>query len=149
MELKTTVLALGPIGDQSHTFSILPNNFGKTGEAPYYHSTALSFFKYARDKIDVAAPVASDRLLVQKSADVYLPILKFAVDNWASGAPLLDMLIDVVVAFIKDTHPNSKDAQAKLTVIVEETATTRTVRLDYAGPVEGLKDIKMDAFKDA
>jgi hypothetical protein len=149
MELKTTVLSLGPIGDPSHTFTILPQNLGRPEEAPYYHSTALSFFKYARDKIDVAVPVMPDRVLVQKSADVYLPILKFAVDNWASGAPLLNMLIEVAVAFIKDTHPGSKDAQAKLTVIVEETLTARTVRLDYAGPVEGLKDIKMDAFKDA
>lgn len=149
MEIKVKVLEGEVGGDSSHTFSILPQNFGEPGEGAYFDSTALSFFKYARGRIDIAAPVGSDRLLVQKSADIYLPILKFAVDNWAAGAPLLNMLIDVVVAFIKDTHPNSKDAQAKLTVIVEQTATTKTTRLDYAGPVEGLKDIKMDAFKDA
>ncbi|MEZ2417277.1 hypothetical protein [Luteibacter sp. RCC_6_2] len=148
MELKKTVLEMESLGDSTHAFEILPRNFERPDEEPLFHAASISFAKYAKDKIDLAPLPASDRFLVQKSADIYLPILKFAIDNWAVGAPFLNMVIDVVVAYMKDTHPNSKDAQVKFSVVVEETATHKVTRLDYSGPVEGLKDLKMDAFKD-
>lgn len=112
-----------------------------------YASTAISLKKYAEAQleIDFLTPMAD--LYDQRSSTIYLPTLLFVAQALIENQELIKTTLDIITAFLRDSG-KSESAPIELSCVVEETEGTRSVKLDYKGPVNGLSTIG-PALKEA
>lgn len=112
-----------------------------------YASTSISLKKYAETKVEIDFLTPMDDLYDQRSATIYLPPLLFVAQALIENQELVRTTLDIIIAFLKDSG-KAEDAPVELSCVVEETEGSRSVKLDYKGPVKGLSDVA-PALKEA
>ncbi|MBV6884178.1 hypothetical protein [Xanthomonas euvesicatoria] len=126
---------------------ILPVLASLESGRPAYASTSISLKKYADRQVEIDFLTPMDDLYDQRSATIYLPPLLFVAHAVFENQELIKTTLDIIIAFLKDSG-KSEDAPVELSCIVEEAEGSRSVKLDYKGPVKGLSDVA-PALKEA
>lgn len=135
---------------------MLPNNLTEISELSegIHFSSATTLKKLLAEKSIssvLVEPTAGDRkYLVQKSIAWYGPILLFTIAELSQNPQLLSVSLGVISNYLAERFAGNtvEESQVELSVVVEKTKTKTTRKLDYKGPIEGLKVLEERVLKE-
>tara|TARA_R110000868_G_scaffold144959_1_gene364444 strand:+ start:4000 stop:4452 length:453 start_codon:yes stop_codon:yes gene_type:complete len=115
--------------------TIIPASYSAKDENEYYHDTTNTFYKFAKDKIDIDLYSCPDVCLVQRSIDwvapvIYIGRLLFEIS--------LTELGDVIFEYLKSKYLG-KETTAKLEIITESSEKGKFMSIKYEGPSSEVK----------
>ncbi|MEJ6473782.1 hypothetical protein [Pseudoalteromonas piscicida] len=130
----------------------LPNNedmvvilpFGESSDDLHrYSSTTISFWKYAKNKIDIEFYSEPKELIEQRSGEWFGPTLLISATLLANNSAFTSILLNVISNYLYDyLKTNSSESEVKFKLNVTETKAKRTIELSYEGSNEGVKAIE-------
>lgn len=137
MKIDVKEINLLNLGLGSENVIILPYNY-ESDKDYEYSSTALSFYKYAKEKLDIGFFTEPELLVEQRSGDWFGPTLLISTAAILQNPELISILCGVVANYITDFFKNTKKPEIELKIVCEETKLLRRTEITYKGNVKGL-----------
>lgn len=138
MKIEQTVLELIDL-DHYSDLMILPEII--EDDQNIYASSTVSFFKFARNFININFIKKPDMLLEQRSIDWFGPTLLFTTAALTQNPDLVSISINVLSNYIYDYFKGQKEPNIKLNIMIQKSKTEYT-KLNYEGTKEGLIEIE-------
>lgn len=128
----------------SRPLLLAPVNIGADPADYYYSSTSLSFRKFAHEETGLEFLTKPSKLLDQRSADIFLPTIIFTISHLTQNPEIAAVLIETATNFIKFSlgSLSKKDPVAELKIIISNPEQESYRKLEYKGPVSGLKSLE-------
>jgi hypothetical protein len=106
-----------------------------------YASSTVSFFKFARNYINLNFIKKPDIVIEQRSIEWFGPTLLFTTAALTQNPELVSISINVLSNYISDLFKGQKDPNIKLNFMIQKSEGEYT-KLNYEGPKEGLIEIE-------
>lgn len=106
-----------------------------------YASSTVSFFKFARNFININFIKNPDIVIEQRSIDWFGPTLLFTTAALTQNPELVSISINVLSNYISDFFKGQKEPNIKLNVMIQKSKAEYT-KINYEGPKEGLIEIE-------
>jgi len=153
MKIATRPVDSTKFDSESKGVIILPENYlaNDIGEHSY-HSTTLSFYKYARNKIAISCLNTPDKLLEQRSGEWFAPVLLFTSQAIVENPHIVSITCGIIANYITDFFKGTKKPNIKLKVLYKKTKASTVTEIIYEGSVDGLtriSDTILDLSKGA
>lgn len=128
----------------SRPLLIAPVNIDADPDDYYYSSTSLSFRKFAHEETGLEFLTKPSKLLDQRSADVFLPTIIFTLSHLSQNPEIAAVLLETATNFIKISlgSISKKDPVAEVKIIISNPEQESYKKLEYKGPVSGLKSLE-------
>ncbi|MCT8090481.1 MULTISPECIES: hypothetical protein [unclassified Acinetobacter] len=110
-------------------------------EQNIYAASTVSFFKYARNFININYIQKPDIVLEQRAIDWFGPTLLFTTAALTQNPELVSIALNVLSDYISDYFKGRKEPNIKLNVMIQKSKAEYT-NLKYEGPKDGLKEIE-------
>lgn len=108
-----------------------------------YSSTTISFWKYARNKIEIELFSEPKMLVEQRSGEWFGPTILLSSSILTGNNELISVLCGVISNYLTDFFKgNAKEPKIKLKVLYTETDTTKTTEISYEGDIEGIDKLE-------
>ena len=121
---------------------LLPVSF-KEEYSNVYSSTAISFWKYARNKLDIELLSEPKQLNDLRSVEWIGPMILLTSSMVSSNNELVSIFCGVVSNYLTDFFKGSTEApKVKLKVLYKETKSTKTTEISYEGGVDGINKLE-------
>ncbi|MEN4688832.1 hypothetical protein [Pantoea agglomerans] len=121
---------------------IIPDSYWSDPSESTYTSTALSFYKELKSKIDVEFLSPPKNLIEQRSIEWFGPIIHLSMNIIQNHPDIIDLILDTVETCATKFTRKGEPPSIKLKVIVEERKGVKKTQLSYEGDVAGLDAIK-------
>jgi hypothetical protein len=143
MNLKITEIDYHKIISEDENIVILPINFFEQNSDKYFYpDNALSFFKFAKQKIDIKFFTEPDLLLTQQSGEWFAPILLVTSEFIVRNPACSSILYGLITSYIYDIlRASKKKKDINLKVICHETKNQKWTEIHYQGSVDGIESI--------
>ena len=105
-----------------------------------YTSTSISFYKYARNKVDIDYYSDPEQLLEQRSGDWFGPSLFLSQAALMVYSNLASVACSLVSSYLYDKFKGSRVPEIKMSFVCEKCNDSTRVEVRYEGGVEGLED---------
>lgn len=122
--------------------SLLPSDFDCAPSSGRYHSNSLSFFKHSGAALCLSFLNEPTTLLEQRSGEWFAPAMLITSQFMASHPNVVSIACNLVSSYIYDIFKGTKQPKVRMTVLCEKRGTSKIVRIDYAGDVEGLGTVQ-------
>lgn len=143
---STTIPALSETAAKKDVI-ILPELASLGSGRHAYSSTSISLKKYAEAQVEIDFLTPTNEIYDQRSSAIYLPPILFVAQALIDNQELVKTTLDIIIAFLRASG-KPESAPVELSCLVEEKEGTRSVKLDYKGPVDGLSALEA-ALKEA
>lgn len=120
---------------------ILPHNY-LSDEKEEYHSTSLSFYKYSKEKVEIAYLTEPELLVEQRSGEWFGPLLLFTSTALSQNTELVSITCGVIANYVTDFFKGQKEPRVRLKVIHKETEISKLTEISYEGSLEGLDKLE-------
>ena len=120
---------------------LLPHDYGKEDSATY-SSTAISFYKYSKHKLDISYYSEPEILLEQRSSEWFAPLFLITSTALTHNPQLISILCGVVANYLTDFFKGQSMPQVRLDIMYEETETSKKTKISYQGDIDGLDTLK-------
>lgn len=121
-----------------NSISLLPCDFESDVLSTRYHSNTLSFFKHSNEALKLSYLNEPSALFEQRSGEWFAPAMLITSQFMASHPNVVSIICNLISSYIYDIYKGASKPKVRLTVICEKKKTSKTVRIDYEGDVEGL-----------
>ena len=121
---------------------LLPTNFAQSPHSREYHSSTMSFFKFARGHLDLDYASEPETLLEQRSEDWFAPVMLLSNKLITDHPLIVSVICGVISNYLFAVFKNRPKPQVSLDLICEKTASSSYVRISYKGNVEGLAELQ-------
>lgn len=136
-EIETSFLLAVP-----NKISLLPSDFDIDPSSGCYHSNSLSFFKHSGTAMSLTFLNEPITLLEQRSGEWFAPAMLITSQFMASHPNVVSIACNLVSSYIYDIFKGASKPEVRMTVLCEKRGTSKIVRIDYAGAVEGLSTVQ-------
>lgn len=126
---------------KGHGIVILPYNY-ESDKDYKYNSTSISFYKYAKSKLEIEYFTEPELLVDQRSGDWFAPILFISSAAISQNPELITIALSVVANYVTDFFKGSTKPNIRLKIIHKETKTSKLTEIYYEGGLEGLDQLK-------
>lgn len=124
------------------SFTLMPVSFNNE-DRNKYSSTALSFWKYARNDLDIELFSEPQMLVEQRSGEWFGPAILLSSALVTGNSELISVFCGVVSNYLTDFFKgNPAPPKIKLKVLYKETKTTKTTEISYEGDINGLDKLE-------
>lgn len=120
---------------------ILPSNY-QSDENHEYHSTTISFYKYAKTRIPVKYLSEPELLIEQRSGDWFGPLLLISSLALSQNPELIAITCSVIANYVTDFFKGKKSPNIRLKVLYKETKSSKVTEISYEGDLDGLKNLE-------
>lgn len=127
---------------------ILPVNYSED-KNHRYHSSSLSFYKYAKNRLDISYLNEPEVLLEQQSGEWIGPVILITHMAYTSNPEIIAIICGVIANYITDFFKGTKRPTVSLKIIYKETKSSKFTEIEYKGGVDGLSEIKDAMIKVA
>lgn len=141
MKLEIKELMSDKFDELSKGVVILPHNY-LSEEKEEYHSTTLSFYKYSKEKVEIAYLTKPELLVEQRSGEWFGPVLLFTSMALSENPELVSITCGVIANYVTDYFKGQKEPSVRLKVIHKETKASTLTEISYEGGLEGLEKLK-------
>ncbi len=142
MSISTKTIDPPSFDTDKHKITILPVNYTEDKDHEY-HASSLSFYKYAKDKIDIGYLNEPEVLFDQRAAEWFGPVILISSIALNHTPEIVSILNGIIVNYITDfvKGGNTPNSKASLKIIYKETDDEKYTELSYNGDVSGLAEI--------
>lgn len=130
---------------------IIPNEGFRDGGDVLFPETTREFFDYIRETAgnQIVADIAISDEDFQR-IELHSAVIEVAtiIVQWIVLPIATGMISSFLCDLVKKYHRKPEDTSAKVQIITEETATKKSKKITYEGPVSGVKDALDQAAKD-
>lgn len=137
MKLEIKELTSDKFDEQSKGVVILPHNY-LSEEKEEYHSTTLSFYKYSKEKVEIAYLTEPELLVEQRSGEWFGPVILFTSMALSENPELVSITCGIIANYVTDFFKGQKEPSVRLKFIHKETKTSKLTEISYEGGLEGL-----------
>jgi len=141
MSVKVAEVEILDIENGKSGLIILPENYLEKVNHRY-HSSSLSFYKYAKEQLDIDFFDEPEALLEQRSGEWFGPVILITSMAYSSNPEIIAITCGVIANYVTDFFRGKKPTEIKVKVICKETSSTKYTEIEYNGNVEGLGEIK-------
>lgn len=120
---------------------ILPHNY-QSDENYEYHSTTISFYKYARSKLGIKYFTEPELLIEQRSGDWFGPLLLISTSALSQNPELISITCGVIANYVTDFFKSKDKPNIRLKIICKETKTSKLTEISYEGGLDGLDKLE-------
>lgn len=113
MKLEIKELMLDKFDDLSEGVVILPHNYLSEDEEEY-QSTTLSFYKYSKEKVEIACLTKPEIIVEQRSGEWFGPVLLFTSYSLSQNPALVSITCGVIANYVTDFFKGQKKATHSL-----------------------------------
>lgn len=130
---------------------IIPNEGFRDEGDVLFPETTREFFDYIRetsnDQIIAEIAISDDDF---QRIELHSAVIEVAtiIVQWVVLPVATSMIASFLYDLVKRYHRKPEETSAKVQIITEETATKRSKKITYEGPVSGVKDALDQAAKD-
>lgn len=122
---------------------ILPEDFLEESTDGYqYPSSTLSFYKYAKEKIQISYLTEPELLIVKQSGEWFGPILLLTSDFISQNPTIVSVICGLISNYVYDIFKTIKKPEVHLNVVYQETETSKLTKISYQGSIEGIKNLE-------
>lgn len=129
------------IQSKTDGIALLPVNY-KDEDNYKYQSTSLSFFKYAKDKTEVAFYTDPEVLYEQRSVEWFGPVILITSSLLSQNPEIVSITCGVISSYLTDFFKGQKKPEVSVKVIYKETETEKTTEIEYQGNGEDLSKLQ-------
>ena len=130
---------------------IIPNEGFRAEGDVLFPETTRDFFDYIRETAgtQIVADIAISDEDFQR-IELHSAVIEVAtiIVQWIVLPIATGMISSFLYELVKKYHRKPEDTSAKVQIIAEETATKKSKKITYEGPVSGIKDALDQAAKD-
>ncbi|MFT6928155.1 MAG: hypothetical protein ACJAZP_003805 [Psychromonas sp.] len=120
---------------------ILPTNFTEQ-ENHTYQSSSLSFYKYAKQSLEVDFLNTPELLFEQNSADWFGPVILITSSALTQNPELISITCGVISNYLSDCFKGKEQPEVSLKIVHKVTKTTKTTEISYTGSGENLSELR-------
>ncbi|WPO68204.1 hypothetical protein SDC64_04545 [Acinetobacter haemolyticus] len=110
-------------------------------EQSIYSSSSISFYKYAKNQVNLNYIRKPDIVLEQRSIDWFGPTLLITTTALTQNPELVSITLNVISNYITDFFKGSQEPDIKVSLLIQQSK-TKFKKLDYEGNKDGLKEIE-------
>ncbi len=122
---------------------ILPEDFLKKSTDGYqYPSSTLSFYKYAKEKIQISYLTEPELLIEKQSGEWFGPILLLTSNFISQNPTIVSVICGLISNYVYDIFKTIKKPEVRLNVVYQETETSKLTEITYQGSIEGIKNLE-------
>ena len=125
----------------THGIVILPYNYEANRDYTY-NSTSISFYKYAKNSLDIKYFTEPELLVEQRSGDWFAPILFVSSVAITQNPELITIALSVIANYVTDFFKGKDSPNIRLKVVHKETKTSKVTEIYYEGKLDGLTNLK-------
>ena len=127
---------------EKNAVKLMPVSF-KAEDNNKYSSTAISFWKYAKNELDLQLFSEPEVLVEQRSGEWFGPMILLSSAVVSGNSELISVFCGVVSNYLTDFFKGSSESpQIKLKVLYKETKSTKTTEISYEGDINGLDKLE-------
>lgn len=130
----------------SEKMVIFPENYYDQKDYRY-HESALSFYKYAKDRVGIEYLETPELLLEQRSADWFGPVLCVTTIALSNNPLLISIATNVIANYLTDIFKGKSTPNVRLKILLKESGAEKFTEIQYEGSVSGLSEVT-DAVAD-
>ena len=118
-------------------------------EQSIYSSSSISFYKYAKNQVNLNYIRKPDIVLEKRSIDWFGPTLLITTTALTQNPELVSITLNVISNYITDFFKGSQEPDIKVSLLIQQSK-TKFKKLDYEGNKDGLKEIEklIEQLKD-
>lgn len=146
MEIKVREADDVQLDINTHGIVILPYNYESNRDYTY-NSTSISFYKYAKNILDIKYFTEPELLVEQRSGDWFAPILFVSSVAITQNPELITIALSVIANYVTDFFKGKDSPNIRLKVIHKETKTSKLTEIYYEGGLEGLEKLEVSINK--
>lgn len=138
MKIKMREIEPNNLGSSKKNLTIMPCSIFD-GDVHVYSSTVLSFWKYARKKLDVELFSEPHSLFEQRSNEWFGPTVLFTSSMLTENSELVSIYCNVLSSYLYDFFKGSNQkTSVKLKVIYKEKKSSKTTEISFEGDASGI-----------
>ncbi|UNU87488.1 hypothetical protein [Aeromonas dhakensis] len=137
MKLDINNIDIDNFNLDSNGIVILPCNYIDTDNHEY-HSTAISFYKYASKKVNIEYLTAPEVLIDQRSGDWFGPLLLITSTAVTQNPELISITCGVISSYLTDFFQGKGEKNIRLKLIYKEVDDMKITEFSYEGSLDGL-----------
>ena len=141
MSIKIDEIENLQLDTKDHGIMILPYNY-ESDNNHKYNSTSISFYKFAKDKIDIKYFSEPKLLVEQRSGDWFAPILLISSIDVFQSPELVAVICGVVANYVTDFFKGKDKKDIRIKIIYKETETSKFTSIYYEGDLDGLSELE-------
>lgn len=142
MSLEITEIEISFPQTVSNKILLLPSDFDSNPSSGCYHSNSLSFFKHSGAALNLSFLNEPTTLLEQRSGEWFAPAMFITSQFMASYPNVVSIACNLVSSYIYDIFKGTSKPKMRMTVLCEKKGTSKILKIDYSGDVEGLSSVQ-------
>lgn len=146
MEIKIREADDVQLDINTHGIVILPYNY-ESNKNHTYNSTSISFYKYAKSKLEIKYFTEPELLVEQRSGDWFAPILFVSSVAMTQNPEMIAIALSVIANYVTDFFKGQDSPNIRLKIVHKETKTSKLTEIYYEGGLEGLKQLEVSINK--
>ncbi|WP_201617635.1 hypothetical protein [Psychrobacter urativorans] len=148
MEIKVREADDVQLDIDAQSIVILPYNY-EANKNYTYNSTSISFYKYAKSKLDIKYFTEPELLVEQRSGDWFAPVLFVSSVAMTQNPELITIALSVIANYVTDFFKGKDSPNIRLKVVHKETKTSKLTEIYYEGGLDGLSQLEASINKIA
>jgi hypothetical protein len=141
MSITIKEINIPTIGCDYENVIILPTNFTEQ-ESHTYQSSSLSFYKYAKQSLDIDFLNNPELLFELNSVDWFGPVILITSAALTQNSELISIACGVISSYFSDCFKGKEKPVMSFKIIHKETKTTKTTEFTYTGSGEDLSELR-------
>ena len=129
--------------------TILPVNYYEPEDKYQYSSTAISFWKYANNKMDIDILSEPELLVEQRSGEWFGPEILLTSALVVQNPEVVSILCGVISNYLTDFFKGISKPKVKLRVFYKETKSSKTTEITYEGDLNGISKLEASILRIA
>jgi hypothetical protein len=128
---------------------LLPTGYLSDTGCGEYHSTAISFFKFAQKEMPVKFATEPQTMLEQRSGDWFAPAMAITNQVISDHPVIVSIICGVISNYIYAFMTSQDKPQVHVDLVIEKTRGQTFVKVSYKGDVDGMKTAIENAVASA
>ena len=141
MSVTTKEISAPTFSCNNESIIILPINYVEQ-ENHKYPSTSLSFYKYAKQSLEIDFFNTPELLFEQRSVEWFGPVILITSSALAQNSELISITCGVISNYLTDFFKGQDKPNMSLKVVYKETKTSKTTEIEYKGNGENLEMLR-------
>ena len=141
MTIKINEIVLEGINPNYKNLLILPENFFEH-ENHRYHSTSISFQKFANKTLPTEYLSTPEVLIEQRSGEWFAPVIMFTSVAINEYPEIVSIAFTIIRKYLEDFFKGQSESAIRLKILHKATQTTSITELTYEGDIKGLDKLE-------
>ena len=140
MTITIKDVELGFDADSEEGLLILPENYYDKNDHRF-HESSISFYKYAKDKINIDFIENPKVLLEQRSGEWFGPVILITSAALSQSPQLLSIATGVIANYLTDFFKGKSSPDVEVKIIYKDTPKSKFTEIHYKGDSNGLAQV--------